>query len=75
MSAAAWLLRRWRRFWYNDVSRMLFVLLPGHFLVTVLPLALLGLRGQALKSWTIFVYIAVFLWALVDNDFTKKYKD
>jgi RsiW-degrading membrane proteinase PrsW (M82 family) len=60
----------WIWFWYSDATRLLLVLLPGHFVVT-LPLGYaLGMR-EGLRDWAVFTYVAGFVWAMSDSDFTR----
>lgn len=64
------LVRAWIWFWYNDITRMC-VLLGLH-----LPFVLLGVYalfgpGEYLRNVAIGAYLAVFMWAMVDNDYTQ----
>lgn len=64
------LVRAWIWFWYNDITRTC-VLMGLH-----LPFVLLGSYalfgpGEYLRNVAIGAYLAVFFWAMVDNDYTQ----
>lgn len=61
--------RTWIWFWYSDITRMFFVLLPGHFLVTIPILLWLHVDDTVAKNILTGTYLLVFFWALFDNDF------
>lgn len=63
------LVRAWIRFWYNDATRLVFVLCGAHLLLVVPFLLWLGLDGEAMKNTVLLAYGAVFAWALFDNDY------
>ena len=46
-------------------------MLPGHFLVTLPALSLLGVSGETLRSFATLSYAAVFAWGIIDNDYTR----
>lgn len=64
----------WIWFWFNDWTRLLIVGLGGHLLFFIPLLYALGVQGESLRSAAIGLYIAVFGWAMVDNDYTNLHK-
>lgn len=64
----------WLKFWFNDYTRILGVVFGGHLLVTG-PLVHLILCVNGLPEYTsgamASLYLAVFGWALLDNDYSK----
>jgi len=63
--------RLWIRFWYNDITRFIGVLCGGHLLLWVPVLKLLNFPAAHLSQAVVFGYIAILLWACIDNDYTK----
>lgn len=59
----------WIWFWYWDVSRLLFVLFPGHFLLTLPVMGWLHWDGPLIKDVLIGTYLLVLAVAMVDNDY------
>ena len=66
--------KAWLKFWFNDYTRILGVVLGGHLLITGplvnLILSLCGVpeyTGWALQC----LYFSIFFWALLDNDYSK----
>lgn len=66
--------RWWIWFWYNDYTRMFVVLIPTYMLILV-PVLLLILPQSVITSWmpqiTAYIYLIVFTWAMLDNDYTN----
>lgn len=63
------LVRAWIWFWYSEATRLLFVMLPGHFILTAPLLYGLGVPDEHFSTALGLVYALVFVWAMVDNDF------
>jgi hypothetical protein len=63
--------RGWIRFWYNTVTRLLFVLLPGYFVGLIPLLRYLEVPPEYANKVLVAAYVGVFLWAMVDNDFSQ----
>ncbi len=63
--------RAWIWFWFNDWTRLLVVGLGGHLLLFIPLLYALGVQGEALRSASIGLYLAILGWAMVDNDYTN----
>ena len=74
MQEARRLHRAWIWFWFNDWTRLLVVGLGGHLLLFIPVLYVFGVQGEALRSAAMGLYIAVFGWAMVDNDYTQLHK-
>ncbi len=62
--------RAWIWFWYNDITR-LFLIGGVPALLAAVVLAWLGVSGEALKNGVITTYLGVFVWALLDNDYSQ----
>lgn len=60
--------RIWIRFWYNDYTRLLFVMCGLHLLITAPIPILLGLPP---KPVIIILYILMILLAFYFNDYTN----
>lgn len=63
--------RFWISFWYNDVTRMIGVLGGLHLLPTLVLLAYLSVDGETIQTLLAIQYLAVFAWAMVDNDYNN----
>ena len=63
--------RTWIRFWYNNVTRFLVVLLPSYALPLVAALTYFGVPGEMQRHFVTVTYLAVLGWAMVDNDYTQ----
>ncbi len=61
----------WIWFWYNTTTRILFVLIPGHFIFSVPLMFYLNVQPELFKDILIFSYIFVITIAIIDNDFSK----
>lgn len=66
--------RAWIRFWYNDITRLLFVLLPGHYLFTLPILVYFGVDGEIIKSFAMFSYVLVFCAGMCFSDYTNLHR-
>lgn len=64
-------IRAWIWLWYNVTFRIVFVLIPGHFLLTLPLLRYLGVEGEHLKDFAQFSYAAFFIWGMYDNNFDR----
>jgi hypothetical protein len=62
----------WIWFWYSVPTRIVMVLLGGHFLLTLPLLSSLGAAGDELRIFAQFSYAIVFIWAMYDNNFDGK---
>lgn len=65
------LVRAWIWFWYNNTTRFLVVLFPSYFLFVIPLLQSLGLEDQAFRRALTLVYLAVFAWAVLDNNYAN----
>jgi hypothetical protein len=70
-SETRWLVRAWIWFWYNNTTRFLVVLFPSYFVIVVPLLQFLGLEGEAFRRTLALVYLAVFAWAVKDNNYSN----
>jgi hypothetical protein len=61
----------WIWFWYWDLSRLLLVLFPGHFLLTLPVMWWFHLDGQTIKNALSVSYVLVLGIAMVDNDYEQ----
>ena len=64
-------IRAWIWIWYNVTFRILFVLMPGHFLLTLPLLKYLGVEGEHIKIFAQWSYAAFFIWGMYDNNFDR----
>jgi hypothetical protein len=64
-------IRWWIWIWYNDITRLFFVMFGGILLLIVPLLIFVGVTGEWLKQCTIFSYLGVVVWAMVDNDYSN----
>lgn len=64
------MIKLWVLFWFNDYTRILGVVFGGHLLIS-LPVAYLVFGEAHLKDFAIISYSVVFLFALLDNDYSK----
>jgi len=60
----------WIWFWYNDTTRLC-VLFGAYLPLIAIFLYRAGLDAEAIKRTIIFIYLAVIVWAIVDNDYSK----
>lgn len=68
------LVRAWIWFWYNDVTRLLLILLPGHLLLTLPLLYWLGFTGESLRTGTSLLIATGYFWAFIDNDYSQLHR-
>ena len=61
----------WIWCWYNDVTRLVGVLLGLHVIPTGIVLYNLGVDHDAIRFVIAAQYLVVFGWALIDNDYTN----
>jgi hypothetical protein len=61
----------WCFFWYRDVTRLLFIMVPSYFILLIPFLVWVGLPSEYMKDTLVFVYILGFAWAMCDNDYSK----
>lgn len=60
----------WILFWFNDYTRFFGVVMGGH-LVFTLPAFYLFFGVEYIKDFCLLSYCFVFLFALIDNDYSK----
>lgn len=65
------LTRAWISFWYNDRTRLLGVIFPSYFVLLVPALLALDLHHELLVDILAAVYVVIFAWALLDNDYSN----
>lgn len=63
--------RAWIWLWYNNVTRLLFVLVPSYLVLLIPALLHAGASGYTLKFAIAASYSLVSLWAMLDNDYTN----
>lgn len=63
--------RAWIWFWYNNATRLFVVLFPSYFIFLIPALQHVGLEDQTFRQTLSFVYLAVFGWAVLDNDYSN----
>lgn len=63
--------RWWIWFWYNDITRLVFVALGGNLLITIPILMYLGVAGEVLRQIVLAQYILVMFWAVADNNYSN----
>ena len=61
----------WIWFWYNDITRLCFVMFPLYFIILIPLLIWMGISEEAFKKILSIVYLSVWAWALVDNDYSN----
>ena len=62
----------WIWFWYRDLTRMLFVLVPSYFIILIPFLYWIGVKeADTFKGVLTACYILVFTLALIFNDYTN----
>jgi len=59
----------WIWFWYSDITRMLVVMVPSYFIILIPLLMYFGVQGETLRQTVMFTYIAVFMIAMMDNNY------
>lgn len=65
--------RLWVKFWYNDATRLILVLMGLHVIPTIFLLSYLGVKDPTVYRWTVIgQYMFVMMWAMIDNDYTQK---
>lgn len=63
----------WIWFWYNDITRIFFVVIPSYFII-IIPLILWifpDISEESFKTTLIFTYMVVLLFAFNFNDYTN----
>lgn len=66
--------KAWIRFWFNDYTRVIGVLLGGHLLVTGPWIFVILSHFDVLEHFrtvVAFLYSFILIWAMLDNDYTK----
>ncbi|MDD5151925.1 MAG: hypothetical protein PHC28_15845 [Flavobacterium sp.] len=63
--------RFWIWFWYNDYTRIFWVLLPIPSIIIITLLMYIGLPGQYAADLLITTYLGLLIWGIYDNDFSK----
>ena len=66
--------RAWIWFWYNDITRLLLIMFPGHLIFLLPILHWIGVRGEELGACAVILYIIGFVWAVADNDYTNLHR-
>lgn len=66
--------RWWILFWYNDITRLLVVLIPSYFVVLIPLLLYLDLSGETIRNVLTVVYLCIFCWGVLDNDYTNLHR-
>ena len=61
----------WIWFWYNDITRLFVVIIPSYFIILIPCLMMLGLTAEIIKYMLCIVYVFVFSWAIIDNDYSN----
>lgn len=61
----------WIWFWYNEWTRIFFVMIPSYFIILIPILICLGLKEEDIRFVLCIAYIGVFFWGVVDNDFSN----
>ncbi|NOH56880.1 hypothetical protein F0261_02370 [Alteromonas sp. 07-89-2] len=66
--------KAWLRFWFNDYTRIIGVVLGGHLLITGPWIFVILSHFDALEHFRIvvaFLYSLILMWAMLDNDYSK----
>jgi len=66
--------KAWIRFWFNDYTRVIGVALGGHLLITGPWIFVILSHFDVLEHFrtvVAFLYSFIFIWAMLDNDYTK----
>jgi len=62
--------RFWIWLWYNDIFRIFFVLIPSYFIILV-PFCCYFFGENTSKAILPFVYLFVFAYAMINNDYSN----
>lgn len=66
--------KAWLRFWFNDYTRMIGVMMGGHLVITGPWIFAILSYFNALEYFRIVVallYSFILIWAILDNDYSK----
>lgn len=61
--------RAWIWLWYNTTFRILVVMIPTYFVFVIPLLFFLGVPPEHMSRTLSAIYMAVFVWAMLDNDY------
>jgi len=62
--------RVWIWFWYNDITRIC-ILLGVPLIPVAVALMMLGVHHETIRAVLACVYVLLFAWMLVDNDYSN----
>jgi len=66
--------KAWLRFWFNDYTRIIGVVLGGHLLITGPWIFVILSHFDVLEHFRTVVallYSFILIWAMLDNDYSK----
>lgn len=66
--------KAWLRFWFNDYTRMIGVMMGGHLIITGPLIFVILSHFDALEHFrtvVAFLYSFILIWAILDNDYSK----
>ena len=66
--------KAWLRFWFNDYTRMIGVMMGGHLIITGPLIFVILSHFDALEHFRTvgaFLYSFILIWAILDNDYSK----
>lgn len=61
----------WIWFWYNDLTRFLFVMFPLYFIILIPLLIWAGVSEDLFRIILTMIYVSVWAWAIIDNDYSN----
>jgi len=61
----------WIWFWYNDMTRTFFVVIPTHYLIIVPVLLWSGMDVKSIGDILWPIYGLILAWAFIDNDYSN----
>lgn len=61
----------WIWLWYNDITRILFVLLPGHFIFSIPLMLYFEVPANYFSDGLVASYVVILLIAMLDNDYSN----
>lgn len=61
----------WIWFWYSEKTRIFFVLIPGHFIISIPLMLYFDMPEKFFNDALVSSYIIILIFASIDNDFSK----
>jgi hypothetical protein len=61
----------WIWFWYNDITRIFFIIIPSYLFLLIPFLKWIGIPVEYLDEIAVFTYLTVFVLGLMYNDYSQ----